>query len=492
MTRHLRAFSYPLSLPSKSHSLTLSPSPYERPSYQGMQKFVFLNLTHNFEKEINWNFSDYGKLWTYNLNYFDYLNQSEMTKEQGLYLIKNFIAAIDSIKDGMEPYPISLRCVNWIKFLTRHDIRDRQIDNSLYAQSQILLDNLEYHLLGNHLLENAFSLLFVACYFRNEKIYNKATNIMKNELKEQILDDGAHFELSPMYHQIMLYRLLDCLNLMKNNQMPSGWEDGLMGMLKDKSTLMLKWLSAISYADGNIPLFNDSANNIAPTTMQLNEYASMLDFPHSDIKTSNFKLGACGYRKITKPHYECVIDVGGIGPDYIPGHAHADTFSFELYINKKPFIVDTGISTYNKCARRDIERGTASHNTVEVEGRNSSEVWGSFRVANRARIVKLNERNNVIEATHDGYKKMGISHQRTWRFEDDRIVINDNLNKKCRAVARLHFHPDVTEEIIQKHITINRGVSIEQREHAPEFNKTLCGRAIVAHFEKNLETVITL
>lgn len=37
-----------------------------------------------------------------------------------------------------------------------------------------------------------------------------------------------------------------------------------------------------------------------------------------------------------------------IGPDYIPGHAHADTFNYELRIDGVPFIVDTGISTYNK------------------------------------------------------------------------------------------------------------------------------------------------
>ena len=77
-----------------------------------------------------------------------------MTKEQGLELIRKFISQISDNREGLEPYPISLRGINWIKFLTIHDISDKEIDFSLYAQYQILLDNLEYHLLGNHLLEN--------------------------------------------------------------------------------------------------------------------------------------------------------------------------------------------------------------------------------------------------------------------------------------------------------------------------------------------------
>ena len=35
----------------------------------------------------------------------------------------------------------------------------------------------------------------------------------------KILEDGGHFELSPMYHQIMLFRVLDCIQLLKLNQL---------------------------------------------------------------------------------------------------------------------------------------------------------------------------------------------------------------------------------------------------------------------------------
>lgn len=73
---------------------------------------------------------------------------------------------------------------------------------------------------------------------------------------------------------------------------------------------------------------------------------------------------------------ELLADVGSIGPDYQPGHAHADTFNFVLYLNERPIIVDTGTSTYEVNEIRFYERSTAAHNTVVVAGKNSSESMG--------------------------------------------------------------------------------------------------------------------
>jgi uncharacterized heparinase superfamily protein len=347
-------------------------------------------------------------------------------------------------------------------------------------------------LLGNHLLENGFSLLFGAYYFQDEKLYAKAKEILTAELEEQILEDGAHFELSPMYHQIMLFRVLDCLNLLQNNPWTGLSEDGLMGTLKEKAVAMLGWLNAISYEDGSIPLLNDSANGIAPTTEQLNDYADRLGLTHSLIHPFTHILKESGYRKITKPNYECIIDIGHIGPDYIPGHAHADTFNFELRIDSKPFIVDTGLSTYESNDRRTKERSTSSHNTVEINETNSSEVWGAFRVANRAYVTQLEESDDSVTAIHDGYKKLGVLHTREWYFEEDKITIGDSLSKKCHAVARLHFHPDITEEEIKRRTITNHESRITNYDYAPEFNKLQKALMIEIKFEQNLKVEINL
>jgi len=458
------------------------------------QTFTFLNIKQSFESEVfEWNYSKYGKLWTYNLNYFDYLRQENMSCEKGESLIEDFVDKSPTIKDGLMPFPISLRGINWVIFLSTYQIKNQKINSSLYAQYMKLMDNLEYHILGNHLLENSFSLLFGAYYFNDEILYAKAYTILTNELDEQILSDGAHFELSPMYHQIMLLRVLDCINLMQNND----WkDDNLVSIFILKAEKMLGWLECMTYENGNIPLFNDSTTGIAPTSKELFKYALKLG-----IKVKHSELDDSGYRKITNRRYECVIDVGNIGPDYIPGHAHSDTFNFELYVKNKPVIVDTGLSTYEANKLRAKERSTSSHNTVEINGMNQSQVWGGFRVAQRAKVIELVEDENSIFATHDGYKKLGYMHTRKWKFTENSITVIDTIvGKEANAISYLHFHPNVSVKI-ENNIVLTPFVTIEypstvklslsEYNYASKFNQTIKAIVVMATFKNNLTMEIT-
>ena len=459
-------------------------------------KFTFIGISHKFpNNEIDWNYNQYGKLWNYNLTYFDFLQQEDMSRECGLQFIKDFINYPESIRGKRMPFPISLRNVNFIKFISKKNITDEKIDSFIFNQYLLLIDNLEYHILGNHLLENGFSLLFGAYYFKDEQLYAKALEILTEELSEQILSDGAHFELSPMYHQIMLFRVLDCINLVKNNT----WKNQfLLELLETKAQLMLGWLKNITYKNGDIPLFNDSVKGIAPTSKELFNYAKILN-----LNPTKIILSTSGYRKQETKYYESVIDVGNIGPDYIPGHAHSDTFNFELYVNKKPILVDTGISTYETNKTRTLERSTSSHNTVEIDGRNQTEVWGSFRVAQRAKIIKLIENKNTIEATHDGYKKGGYWHHRKWIYSDKKIKIIDTIQGKTpkKAISYLHFHPDIGIEIKNNsiltpfviiHCTNIIKLSIKEYNYCNNFNYKKTALVIEIKFKKNMSLEINI
>lgn len=463
-----------------------------------VDRFSFLNLEHNFHGLIDWNYADYGKLWTYNLNYFDFLNQKTLSVDQGLKLINDYIEN-DTLKDGLEPYPISLRGINWIKFLSINKISETRIDQALYNDYYRLFDNLEYHLLGNHLLENGFSLLFGSYYFKDEKLYHKAQKILFTELKEQILEDGGHFELSPMYHQILLYRLLDSLNLLKNNPWLS---NELLIFLEEKAESMLSWLQIVTYKNGNIPMVNDSTYDIAPKSDRLFEYAKKLD-----LKWTETKLSDSGYRKFKTNSYELFMDVGNIGPDYQPGHAHSDTLSFELHVKQQPIIVDPGISTYEKNENRLKERQTAYHNTVKINHQEQSNVWDGFRVAQRAKIAKLTEKDNLVSATHNGYKKLGILHTRTFAKNLKTIEIRDIFSKKIEneKVAYFHFHPDIVsiDVIENKRVLINKSVEIQfeskiikiiktKYDYCKGFNKTAKAQKLEVYFNQELITKIIL
>lgn len=459
--------------------------------------FIFLNIPHSFYTKIDWNYSKFGKLWTYNLNYFDYLNQQNLSKETGLSLILQFINFEKNHIDGLEPYPTSLRCINWIKFLSKHKIRNDHIDKYLYRECNFLYNNLEYHLLGNHLLENAFSLLFSAQYYQSEKFYKKSKSLLILELNEQILNDGAHFELSPMYHQIIYSRLLDCIQLIQLNSFCK--KDDLLSILTYKASLMNSWLQNITYKSGEIPMVNDSTFNIAQSSSQLFSYANNLGVPNQKIPLSD-----SGYRKITTDCYELFVDVGNIGPDYQPAHAHSDTFNFELIKGGKPIFVDAGICTYKKNKQRHEERSTISHNTVKIGNYDQTQVWGGFRVARRAKINHLDEKLNYIEASHDGYKAYGFIHTRSFSCQKNKITIKDTINKhtKNNSKAFFHFHSSINLLQIDNHtilidslnIIINfekaSKISVDKYQLSEGFNKSVTSCKIVVTFDNFLKTNI--
>jgi hypothetical protein len=424
--RTFYSFSYPSHIQAKGKSLQLIPFTPKYMSLEGETTFTFLNQTLNF---THWNDETNGKLWSYNLNYMDYLLQPDISAINARKWINQFISDIRGNKNGLEPYPIALRGINWIKYISTHysfiaNTERSKWNASLYAQYRILLDNIEYHLLGNHLLEDAFSLLWGGLYFQDEKIYQKAEKILYKELKEQLLEDGAHFELSPMYHCVLLDRLLDCVNATKFNIKFCRQEE-LISLLEEKAIRMLGWLETIQYKDGTIPLLNDSAYKIAPTPTELFSYAERLG-----LKWNKTPLSDSGYRKYETSRLEMIVDIGKIGPDYIPGHAHADTFSYELRIEGEPFIVDTGISTYNKNNRRLYERGTSAHNTVTINSANSSQVWGGFRVGKRAFVSVLQDKPKHIIAFHNGFDK--TIHKREFLFNVQEIILKDELSGKVK------------------------------------------------------------
>ena len=481
-------------VPRLSKSLILNGGLYAEKLWQGNNVFCFLNVEYTFQKSIDWNFDLYGKLWIYNLNYFEFLLQYDMKKEIGLNFIYDFIKSANFFSVGLEPFPTSLRVINWIKFLSKYQINDYNINSSLYGQIHHLSKNIEYHLLGNHLLENGYAILIGGIYFNDNEFIQLGEEILIEQLEEQILADGGHFELSPMYHKLLLYRLLDCVNILMNNKSKVSVE--LQEFMLSKATQMLSWLDEMSYMNGDVPMFNDSSSGIAPSSIQLFSYASKLG-----IQRKKIDLKESGYRMISRKEFELAIDIGIVGPSYQPGHAHSDTFNFELRLNSKPFIVDTGISTYEKSSSRNLERSTSSHNTVQVDGYEQSEVWGGFRVARRAFPVILDSSDNHISAEHNGYQNIGCVHQRTFSWIDSQIEIFDKMHGndyQCKAF--IHFHPSVEISILGSTVQSKNGtisffgaesVDIECYQYALGFNKTMESKKIIILFKDELKTSIT-
>jgi hypothetical protein len=101
------------------------------------------------------------------------------------------------------------------------------------------------------------------------------------------------------------------------------------------------------------------------------------------------------------------FDVGCVGPDYQPGHAHADTLTLECSYRGQRLFVDPGTYAYDHDQSRQYDRSTAAHNTVCIDRQDSSEVWHIFRVGRRAYpvdvTVAVTDQEMNAAASHTGY-----------------------------------------------------------------------------------------
>jgi uncharacterized heparinase superfamily protein len=411
-----------------------------------------------------------------------------------------------------EPYPTSKRIVNWIKWACSSAapvgsepaaVLSQAMRDSLATQARWLSRRLEWHLLGNHLWSNAKALVYAGCFFAGAEAdawKARGARILARELREQVLADGGHFELSPMYHALALEDVLDLINLM--HAWPGRVDEALAAALVALAPRMQHWLDCLCHPDGEIAQFNDSALGLAPRAAALCAYAERLGLGAGAPAGAFEHLAATGYVRAGRGPFLLLCDVGAIGPDYLPGHAHADSLTFELSLHGRRLVVDSGCSSYAPGPERSRQRGTAAHNTVLVDARDSSEVWGSFRVARRARVrdVAAIDRGErvLIEAAHDGYaQRSGPLHRRSFALDARGLSLHDRLEGPFeRAEARLHLHPAVTAaplgprsirlELAGQALALQAegaALQLETSSWHPGFNRSLPNHCAVARFE---------
>lgn len=478
--------------------------------------FRFLNVERGCTSRQDWQGSPADRLWHYNLHYFDDLNSGHAGSrfDWHIELLARWQRENPPCEGiGWEPYPVARRIVNWIKFDLRCGGLTAAARDNLAIQARWLEKRLEFHLLGNHLFADAKALVFAGLFFESaeaDRWRHRGMSLVSGQLDEQVLADGGHFELSPMYHAAFLEDLLDLVNFLRSSDVdvPAEWM-----RVCDR---MRAWLGVMVHPDGEIPFFNDAAFGVAPRAAELEAYAARLSLPPIYPPAELTDLADSGYVRASAGPALMICDCAAIGPDYLPGHAHADSLSFELSVFGQRVLVNGGTSTYAEVPERQRQRGTAAHNTVVLDGQDSSEVWGGFRVARRARIRHREVHSAAarvdILASHDGYRRLkGRNlHTRRWHLAGDGLVIDDQVSGgPCDAEARFHLHPSVVAvKLAGSGVTLDlagadtnqvrlefsgaEAVTVEPFDWHPEFGLAVPGRCVVARFARDtLRTVLS-
>ncbi len=430
--RRLNSFNVPLKLRSLSANFPLT----KYNSFSG-QKFTFLGEEKKVPLE-NWVNSSSNYLWNYNLNYFDYIN-SDLDVDISAEFINKWIKEnIYPETLPYDPYPTSLRICNWIKFfLNNSEYMNSEILKSLGFQTELLFENIEFHIDGNHLFTNAkalyFSSIFIDCE-RSEIWRERAVKILNECLENHFYEDGCYFERSPTYQLIICEDLLDlkvifdCLN----GQLESDFLNKKVSFIAEKA---FKFTQQI-FLNQDTPLFNDSVPDSHGYYLKLLNYAQKtLGKKFSFKKVEKIELTESNFLIVNKYKYELIANCFGPSPSFQPGHFHDGIFAFEAWVKGRKIITNLGISTYENNETRLLEKSSKYQNVINIDGSGSALIWSSFRLANRPYVEIENESISdggyEITFRNDGFKNKKVPvHYKKFKFKENSLFFEDKFKTK--------------------------------------------------------------
>jgi uncharacterized heparinase superfamily protein len=430
------------------------PCPATQRAYDG-RCFSFLNRTVPFDGADRWQPAGVSRLWLYRLHGFSWL--AHLDAPEGARLIVDWVRSNWQVRGAAwEPYPISLRAREWIEFLAAYPeaLQGEQVTilACLVRQLEVLRTRLEYHLLGNHLLENAITLCWAGLSLEAapaRRWLDVGRSLLREQLGLQVLADGCHDERSPMYQAALAEVLLRLAGVAGSYTGAEAAEIG--SSAGTQGTRLAGSLERLTHPDGEIALINDSALGEAPNAAALRARFAL---ERADLAHGPWSLESAGYLGWSSDEDYLVLDGGPIGPDHQPGHGHAGALSFEASHRGVRLVTDTGVLTYEPGPKRAWDRSTAAHSTVEVDGRDQSEVWAAFRCGRRiaplgtATLAEEGGGASLVAAYRGpGTTRAGVRHQRALQVSSWGIRGYDAIVTKGSHEATLRLHLGVGLEL---------------------------------------------
>ncbi|PZP40423.1 MAG: hypothetical protein DI585_01150 [Pseudomonas fluorescens] len=440
-------------------------------------------------------------LWLFHLHYHEWLDDLRAAGQRAVAqkLVADWLVHFAGYHTvAWHPYPTSLRVVAWLThggWLMEGADDDLKLAfyESLQRQAAYVAQNLEWDIGANHLLKNLKAMIYAGLAFEQPDMYARGMAGLLHQLPVQILPDGMHYELSPMYLAQVLRDLLDIRAVLRKT-------GGAPKIIDDTVRQLGTALGFFVHGDGRLALFNDGAELDEGFLAQLLRLSGADDAPDA--------LPHAGYARLSRGGTLVLFDAGKVGPDENPGHAHADTLSFELSVGRERVIVNSGTYAYQHNLR-NAYRATAAHSTVSLDGADSAEVWANFRVGRRPQNVEMVVQGGGealpggdiwVEGAHDGYAYVGALHRRKILLAGDgsRVRGEDEISfrKASRRVkAHFHLHPDIqvrllsdtsaeleTAHGVKLAFSIEGGrLDVRDSRYAPQFGVMKPTRQLIIH-----------
>lgn len=416
----------------------------------GDEQFVLYGVT--------WNPDGISRNWLNYLHGFSWLRDLRSTggdkaRYAGAAYIKNWIELNrDKKSAGWCPGRTGQRLSMWISHYDFFSVNDEEFQDlffpSIVAQARFVMRHI-HAVEGLDRLYAAKGLLYAGLALEgHEAMVERALEILIDETKGQILNDGGHATRSPQNLLRALQIYLDVRNALMAGAYP------LPDKIQHAIDRMGPALRFFVYGDKYLGVFNSGRKGDADLIDSVLAQAAVRGKAVSSLPDM-------GFERITQGRTLLMVDTGRSPSFPHDRNVHAAPLSFEMAYGKERIFVSCGAhpSSEDWC---DMLRATAAHNTLCIEHRNACEIRENGHLGRKVKqpFVKREESRKacLLEMSHDGYLSLnGITHTRRlfvceqgtdFRGEDTLNCVTTPAREMDVAI-RFHLHPRVMVSLVQ-------------------------------------------
>ncbi|HTX78094.1 MAG TPA: alginate lyase family protein, partial [Longilinea sp.] len=343
--------------------------------------------------------------------------------------------------------------------------REQRLLAALYRHASRIPPTLPYARAqnNNHLLSEAAGIYTAGVLFENAAWQQQGWDIFNKALQAQIAADGTYVQHSTNYHRLMLQLALWVHFLAES----TGIE--FPALTKDRLAAATRWLLAqmdeptgrVSNLGNNdgayiLPLAGGAFDDYRPVAQAASraflkapclpsgpwdEYCLWMGLLDDKTPPLSQPVSSPAVHRLGDDHTWAALRT----VHFTARPAHADQLHVDLWWHGQPIILDAGTFQYNAVPPWDNALATtAVHNTVTVDGRDQMQRAGRFLWLDWAQATLVSAEPNAMSADHNGYRKLGIRHQRRLEWQPtSRWLITDTLLPTGSAVRehifRLHW-----------------------------------------------------
>ncbi|RDY26871.1 hypothetical protein CHL78_011780 [Romboutsia weinsteinii] len=373
-----------------------------------------------------------------------------------------------------------IRCENWIKAYTYFQSSEYITQEFTHIFVKSLKEHMDYlhknykesgKLSNWGVLENHG--LLVASIFLEKIIEEKDyLNISIDRLQEQInlqvMEDGMHWEQSPMYLNEVLHCYMDTLIVCKNNniELPNDIVEKTKKLAYADFYMKKPNHTQVCQSDSDDTDLRDMITKAAylysDEVLKFGAYEeidfeSIWDLGYKSIKeyksintkapdqasyafedSGNYYMRSGWGSDDNYMYFHC----GTLGS----GHGHADLLHVSIFANKEDYLIDSGRYTYIEGdAKREYLKSCRAHNTTTVDDTDFTIIdgsWGYKKVATPIKHPFITKDNfDYCEGSHLGYIDRGIFTNRKVLYIKPNIwILVDEFYGEGEHEYKQHFH----------------------------------------------------